>query len=208
MTDDQMKELLEEHFTYEVDMLCFAFDKFIDLKKHAPNRSGYAPSQDDKTFVNRTDYVEFGTTTIVRTVLGLPQYSAKTIDKNLKDAMLETLLLHARNLVEFFYKDEKSIKTDALALEFFGSRSDWIGLRPKITDSLKEIRRRAGKELAHLTYKRIARNSPQKDWNTKKIMDDLLKVVYTYLREVPSKYKGEEIRALPERIKAYPNLPK
>jgi len=77
------------------------------------------------------------------------QCRQRSFEMNLK---AEACALHFRNLFEFFYpahpRENDVITTDYVA--------DWDAKRPAATQPLKQARKRADKELAHLTTGRIA----------------------------------------------------
>jgi len=188
-TDEDKKNFLEEDFAYEVELLCFSFTKLIEFK----NADGRYPQSSSYFTDVSTGWVP-------------PQYGHQTVDRNNVNMALETFLLHARNLVEFFYTKHKKYSTDVRALDFFENKGSWIGSRPNLTGSLTKIRERAGKELAHLTYKRISGTPPEKDWSTGETVEDLVKVINIFLDRLPPKYIGERLRNLPPRIAPYRSL--
>lgn len=75
---------------------------------------------------------------------------------SLKDA----LVLHARVLTMFLYPGQTHTD-DAMATEY---APDWRTIRPPMDPLLKDLRDRAGAELAHLTWKRKAGATPDKAW--------------------------------------------
>lgn len=112
---------------------------------------------------------------------------------------LESFLFHARNLREFFYSETKR-PDDARAYEFVKNKGEWEQLKPEETDSIKEVKRRSGKELAHLTYKRFYGTPPRKRWECGEVATDLLKLVKLFLGHLPSKYMSDRLRELQRRI--------
>ena len=120
-------------------------------------------------------------------------------DQNSINMALETLLLHARNLREFFYAEMRQ-KDDARPENFAGDIDKWKRERPEETDLIKEVRERANKELAHLTYKRYYGTPPQKQWNYEAVQTDFLKVVKVFLENVPQRYWGPNLHTLKQMI--------
>jgi len=179
---------LEEHFIYEVEMLCFSFKRIIEFKKFDEEPAQYSPYS---TLVN-TPWVA--------------QHTPLASDPNNINMALETFLLHARNLREFFYNDNKRYDTDARAWDFLEEKNLWQKLRPAEMESMIEIRERAGKELAHLSYKRIYGTPPEKSWNTGETLSDLLKVVGIFLEHLSPKYFGDRLRNLKQRVKSQCSL--
>jgi len=112
-------------------------------------------------------------------------------DQSSINMALETLLLHARNLREFFYAKPRR-RDDARPEDFVGDIDKWKRERPEETDLIKEVRERANKELAHLTYKRHYGIPPKKQWNYGAAQTDFLKVVKVFLENVPQRYRGPQ----------------
>ena len=104
---------------------------------------------------------------------------------------IDACLLHARNLREFLYSDEKKYGTDARAYEFVRDKSEWRKDRPPETHWIKEVKKRAHVELAHLTYKRHCATPPEKDWDCGAIRRDFLRVVRVFLDHLPKEYIGD-----------------
>ena len=89
-----------------------------------------------------------------------------------RNADIESLAVHTRVLVEFFYGREGRAR--AIAADFFDRESDWAAVRPKRPRSLQLINKRVGEEIAHLSYQR---NAPAKNWDYEAVWRDLRTVV-------------------------------
>jgi hypothetical protein len=81
----------------------------------------------------------------------------------LRNIMVESCVMHLRNLVDFLYLDRPQ-SSDVIAADFF-RQTEWENLRPAISGILDAARVRANKEMAHLTTSRIAGASVEKAWN-------------------------------------------
>ena len=68
------------------------------------------------------------------------------------NALLEAHTVHARALYAFFFQDCRK-PDDAVAGDFV---SQWASLRPTPGAALESVSPRVGKEIAHLTYGRLA----------------------------------------------------
>jgi hypothetical protein len=75
------------------------------------------------------------------------------IDQNERNALLESFTVHARCLIDFFWKTPKG--DDASAAHFCPDGS-WERARGTIPDEVSKVNPRVGKEIAHLTYARLA----------------------------------------------------
>jgi len=79
-------------------------------------------------------------------------------------ALLEALLIHARLLTNFLYP--QSIQADdVIAADFFDDPEQWDKIRPRLPERLDEMRKRADKEVAHLTTRRISGTPPEKSYH-------------------------------------------
>lgn len=120
-------------------------------------------------------------------------------DLGSKNMMLEDFILHARNLRNFFYGPEK--KEDAFAKHFVKDIIRWSRARRKERErpGIIEIRDRASKELAHLTYKRKCEVSEKKNWPCSTILREILEVVDGFIDCVRKKYMSDELWSLKKR---------
>jgi hypothetical protein len=84
-----------------------------------------------------------------------------------KNALLESFTIHARNVLKFLYDSEKTAKPDdVLASHFVVSSvnpSTWEQQRPGLVTVLEEVNSRVNKEIVHLTYARLKRRK-NKEW--------------------------------------------
>ncbi|MBI2836681.1 MAG: hypothetical protein HYX75_00060 [Acidobacteria bacterium] len=82
------------------------------------------------------------------------------------DAVLESFLVHARNLILFFYETERTHPDDIIVSDYPNSS------RPKLSegDQLEEWRGRINKRLSHLSYDRL---KASKEWSVRQIVTKL-----------------------------------
>lgn len=104
-------------------------------------------------------------------------FSQQTIfERNL---LLESLAIHARLLIEFFYNDKRErYPNDLIAQDFLSNTIDWKTQRPPKTELLKNAQFKADKQLAHMSLYRIeiAKNN-SKGWDWKGINRDMENVI-------------------------------
>lgn len=93
---------------------------------------------------------------------GLGASSSEDVAR-LRNIIVESCVMHLRNLIDFLYLN-KPQRSDVIAADFF-RQTEWNNLRPKISAVLETARIRANKEMAHLTTDRIAGTSAEKAWN-------------------------------------------
>jgi hypothetical protein len=98
----------------------------------------------------------------------------------LTNALLESFVIHFRALVDFFYPQPNSKPDDVLATHFFSDPAKWEQARPPLTDELKRGRVRAHKEIAHLTYARLAVTPDTKPWNFVEIANQMQALMHAF----------------------------
>lgn len=112
--------------------------------------------------------------------IGLPQ-SSKKIDRNiLLNATLESVLLHARNLLDFFCREPW--KDDIRAFHFL-PKQDALWKSSKLA-YLSSIRNDINKHLSHLTYKRVAKKA---EWDLVRISKEIEEAFKEFLAILPEK---------------------
>lgn len=109
-----------------------------------------------------------------------------------RNALLESFTIHARSLVGFFYPRHPQLD-DAIADDFFDDDT-WSRRGVPENPSWSRVRRRVGKEIAHLTYQR---HNPYEDaatWPHGKIFLELAAVVRDFVRLVPQERLHPDFR--------------
>ena len=107
-----------------------------------------APPPTSRPIQEMASHIEFEhRRTHVSFKLHLRQYAG-----DLRDLLGETFLLHSRNLLEFFYGDEKR-GGDARAIHYLDAQSTW---KPNKPVWFEDHCIRCNKLLVHLTYERVS----------------------------------------------------
>ena len=88
------------------------------------------------------------------------------------NALLESSMVHARNLIDFLYS-EGTKPSDVVARDFFDNPSEYRRERSPKTKLLKTVPYRVGKEIAHLTYDRLGKAPEQRTWPAMQIAVDI-----------------------------------
>jgi len=120
---------------------------------------------------------------------------------------LELFIFHARNLMEFYYverlnkKGERRYKDDAWASDFF-SKNNWSEIRPCIDLWKDKFFKRAGKEMAHLSYSRLDLSLKEKEWNIYEIAKPLRDITIQFIDNIDKEYKTERILELHNFLKS------
>lgn len=112
---------------------------------------------------------------------------------------MESIISHARNLVEFYYFDPKSGTDYARASDFI---ENWPNNRPNKTTDLNLVLSRGNKEITHLTYKRIYGVPEEKNWNLSNIYKDLMVVTKKFLNNLEESYRTETLNSLRNQLNA------
>jgi hypothetical protein len=92
--------------------------------------------------------------------------------ERVNDLLVEGFVLHFRNVIDFLYPRD-SIKADDVIAADFVVAGNWDTIRPPLSAFLREARKRADKEMMHLTTARIFGAPPEKRWNTMPIANEL-----------------------------------
>ena len=111
----------------------------------------------------------------------------------INNALLESFAIHARVLLDFFFRQEddpRLHKNDIVAEHFFPNPKTWREKRRKRTTILKTIPSRVGKEIAHLSYARLKQTSKSKRWDYLQIAVDLDAIFNQFLQEVATSLFG------------------
>lgn len=103
------------------------------------------------------------------------------------NALLESFLLHARNLRDFLYKsqDDNAREADVLARDFFADPSEWHRQRPRpvhLAGNKDGLNHRAGKRLAHLSYDRIGSSADLEIWDCRAIAEEITRALSVWQR--------------------------
>ena len=109
----------------------------------------------------------------------------------INSAFLESFTIHVRVLIGFFYS-ENPREDDIIADDFFSISGEWQSIRPPKTELLDKAKRRADKEVAHLTYTRLDITPEQKNWEFVKIFNDIQVIVEVFLNNVPIDLLGSK----------------
>ena len=109
------------------------------------------------------------------------------------NAFLEDCVVHARVLMEFLYTDEPKRNDDVVAAKFFDKPEQWTSVRKsfeELSEELRKVRGRTGKEIAHLTFARNEITLEMKKWQLGKIVQELLEQFGVFLKHVPKDRLG------------------
>ena len=125
----------------------------------------------------------------------------RLINFALRNALLESFLVHARSLILVFYSDSCN-PDDVIAEDFIADGDKWKKIRPVKSALLDRTRKRANKLLAHLSYQRKAMLDEQRDWHLVEIKEAIERVIHAFLQAVPDSVLGPRWDASKQSKKA------
>lgn len=120
----------------------------------------------------------------------------------LNNAVIESRLLHLRNLLDFFEQSARE-KDNVLARDY--------GLRPDRINLPDKYRTRLHKDLAHITYSRISRSEADKAWPYDVVIFPVLDRCRLFIQHVIArrsnygKFGADSWRQLLEHIERLPS---
>ncbi|MEZ5553820.1 MAG: hypothetical protein R3E82_23290 [Pseudomonadales bacterium] len=109
--------------------------------------------------------------------------SGMTAPDWIRNALLESFVVHLRGLIDFLFNDSPR-GDDVVAHDFFTTADTWLSVRPDFSANLQAAKKRAGKEIAHLTYARLAVTPETKPWNFVSISDEVNAAMNAFLSNV------------------------
>jgi len=121
--------------------------------------------------------------------------SEATRGSSLGGAILESFLVHLRNMIDFLYLP-KCNKDDILAEDFFADPEDWMKLHPKQGMILKAAKKRINKLLAHLTYSRLKLIDADSDWIVIGLRNEIVSRIIVFVDNVSRDMIDEKLRRL------------
>ena len=109
------------------------------------------------------------------------------------NALLESFVIHLRNVIDFLYNDQPR-EDDVVAVHFFEHPKEWFDVRGEEPQKLRLARHRAHKELAHLTYTRQTVTLEQKLWRIDELLAEINPTLFKFVLEVGSLLDGTDWR--------------
>lgn len=116
----------------------------------------------------------------------------------LANALLESFVIHVRNVLDFLYNDHPQ-SDDVVAQDFFPSAKAWVKIRPRLSELLSTAKKRAGKEVVHLTYARLDVTPDTKPWPFVAIANEVASVMKVFSDSVPEDKLGSRWAKQPAR---------
>lgn len=118
-----------------------------------------------------------------------------------RQALIDSMTIHARSLIHFAYPDGQVHTDDVLAEDFI---PDWSSKRPPWPDALVDVRSRVATEVAHLSYRRIGLTEEEVlKWDLNGLLGAVAKAMTVFGANLP-----EELADPPVDVPAASGPPK
>ncbi len=113
------------------------------------------------------------------------------------NAFLNTYSIHARNLIDFLYSGSsgKGYPTDILVEDYIDS-AVLVKVLPSIPPLLEEAKRKADKQVAHLTLERIEYEKGEKAWRILEVTRHIMAAFFHLGPHFPESRTSREFRGL------------
>ncbi|MBW1996727.1 MAG: hypothetical protein JRJ29_02045 [Deltaproteobacteria bacterium] len=123
-------------------------------------------------------------------------------DRVIKNALIESFAIHARQLLHFLYPDRYKVKEDDLvAYDFFPTEDEWKNNRIDIWKNLpSDLTKRVGKEIAHITYFR--QSVTDKTWQINEINAEFISACKRFYELVTRNLLGSRWQRMPWNTKS------
>ena len=96
------------------------------------------------------------------------------------NALLESFVVHASNLLDFFYKPAVR-PDDAKAAHYMSDPQAWKALLPPYEKYFKQFDMKRNKRVTHLSYKRLEVEPGDRKWHSAKVTKELRRLVDIFL---------------------------
>jgi hypothetical protein len=94
-------------------------------------------------------------------------------DAVLKNAAVESCVVHARSLTKFIFPGGDARSDDITSDDYVADQKAWAAARGEIPGILRTANTRTNKEVAHLTTQRRSDGDPRKSWPLVEIIEAL-----------------------------------
>jgi hypothetical protein len=115
--------------------------------------------------------------------------------RSFRNALLETFLIHYRNLLDFFYADQRrTLAHDVRAADYVADAKRWRARRPPMDKEAMGNRERVNAQLAHLTYRRL--KYKERNWSDRRMAQQIEQLIATFGQQLPPRRRRWFQRAL------------
>jgi hypothetical protein len=122
-----------------------------------------------------------------------------------RQALVDSMVIHARALIHFAYPETPIFPDDILAKDFI---PDWDSKRPVWPAALDSWRRRVGTEVAHLSYKRLPLSETEiSQWPLREFVELKFEVFRIFVANLPAELADSSVSVPPASPSAPGSLP-
>ena len=114
------------------------------------------------------------------------------------NALLESFIIHAVILIEFFYNKSR-FPDAAKVFDYIKDRRWWLGSIPPYKNSYL-LRSRRNKEMAHLSYDRLKVLLSEKPWNVGAVASEMSDIVDQFLKQADPELLHPDIYKLKSSV--------
>lgn len=115
--------------------------------------------------------------------------------RSFRNAMLETFLVHYRNLLDFFYADHRhALSHDVRAADYVSDEKRWRKRRPPMDKEAGTNRERVNALLAHLTYRRL--RYADRNWSDRRMLRQIEGLLGIFAEQLPPRRRRWFLRTL------------
>ena len=101
-------------------------------------------------------------------------------DVYIHNGLLESFVIHASNIHDFFYKPQ--IKADDVkAVHYMADAKRWSKILPAQSDTFKRFNKKRNKWVMHLSYRRLEVEPGERRWGAPQLTKELAKLVDLFL---------------------------
>jgi hypothetical protein len=98
-----------------------------------------------------------------------------------ENALVESFGMHVRALIEFLYTDSPKRPDDGIAADLVSDVGMWTDEREAMPAALSDAKRRADKEIAHVTLSRSRLADEARTWATGQVYAQVMEVVKAFV---------------------------
>ena len=121
-------------------------------------------------------------------------------DSCIYNALLESFVLHASVILDFFYKPPVK-PDDARAVHYVRDADAFQKALPSFEQKFGGFTRKRNKEVVHLSYRRLYVRPEEKRWGAEKITKDIRRIVDIFLDHADPKKLHTKMYSLRTRRK-------
>ncbi len=116
---------------------------------------------------------------------------------------VELFALHLRNLITFLYPTQNQHDTDVYARDYFPDKDEWERIAPPLSATLDTARRRANKELGHLTTERIEGFQDRKKWEIISLTKEIVPILQLFCSSASKSKLNTNVAQLVSRLNGF-----